>query len=112
MSEGTMEPRTFEDLWLMRETSKEWFDGQLRYENVRKGAAPEVGAVDSVSWHVVPTSDRVRVNKYTHVICDAAARRSAPPPRSCARTARARRAPWASTLSTRRSRSSCAWATT
>ena len=29
MSEETMEPRTFEDLWLMRETSKEWFDGQL-----------------------------------------------------------------------------------
>lgn len=25
-----MEPRTFEDLWLMRETSEEWFDGQLR----------------------------------------------------------------------------------
>jgi hypothetical protein len=70
MSEGTMEPRTFEDLWLMRETSKEWFDGQLRYENVRKGAAPEVGAVDSVSWHVVPTSSSVRVYKSTHVICD------------------------------------------
>ena len=70
MSEGTMEPRTFEDLWLMRETSKEWFDGQLRYENIRKGAAPEVGAIDSVSWHVAPTSDRVRVYKSTHVICD------------------------------------------
>ena len=38
-----MEPQTFEDLWLMRETSKEWFDGQLRYENVRNGADPEVG---------------------------------------------------------------------
>lgn len=70
MSEGTMEPRTFEDLWLMRETSKEWFDGQLRYENVRKGAAPEVGAIDSVSWHVAPTSNCVRVYKNTHVICD------------------------------------------
>ena len=70
MSEGTMEPQTFEDLWLMRETSKEWFDGQLRYENVRKGADPEVGAVDSVSWHVVPTSSSVRVYKSTHVICD------------------------------------------
>ena len=65
-----MEPRTFEDLWLMRETSKEWFDGQLRYENIRKGGAPEAGAIDSVSWHVVPTSDRVRVYKSTHVICD------------------------------------------
>lgn len=65
-----MEPRTFEDLWLMRETSKAWFDGQLRYENVRKGADPEVGAVDSVSVHVAPASDRVRVYKNTHVICD------------------------------------------
>ena len=70
MSEGTMEPRTFEDLWLMRETSKAWFDGRLRYENVRKGADPEVGAVDSVSVHVAPASDRVSVYKNTHVICD------------------------------------------
>ena len=68
MSEETMEPRTFEDLWLMRETSKEWFDGQLRYENVRKGADPEVGMVDSMSWHVVPFSDRVNVELHTHVI--------------------------------------------
>ena len=68
MSEGIMEPRTFEDLWLMRETSKEWFDGQLRYENVRKGADPEVGMVDSVSWHVAPSSDRVRVYRNTHII--------------------------------------------
>lgn len=31
MSDETREPQTFEDLWLMRETSKEWFDGlQLR----------------------------------------------------------------------------------
>lgn len=68
MSEGTMEPRTFEDLWLMRETSKEWFDGQLRYENVRNGADPEVGMVDSMSWHVVPFSDRVNVELQTYVI--------------------------------------------
>lgn len=27
------EPETFEDLWLMRETSSVWFDGQLRYED-------------------------------------------------------------------------------
>lgn len=73
---GTMEPRTFEDLWLMRETSNAWFDGQLRYENIRKGAAPEVGAIDSVSWHVVPTSDRVRVYKSTHVICEVRGSRS------------------------------------
>ena len=70
MSEETMEPQTFEDLWLMRETSKEWFDGQVRYENVRNGADPEVGAVDSVSWHVVPSSDRVRVIMKTHVISE------------------------------------------
>ena len=70
MNEGTTEPRTFEDLWMMRETSNGWFDGRLRYENIRKGAAPEVGAIDSVSWHVAPASDRVRVYKNTNVICD------------------------------------------
>lgn len=63
-----MEPRTFEDLWLMRETSKEWFDGQLRYENVRKGSDPEVGMVDSMSWHVVPFSNKVSVELHTHII--------------------------------------------
>lgn len=68
MSEETMEPRTFEDLWLMRETSKEWFDGKLRYENVRNGADPEVGMVDSMSWHVMPFQDRVNVELHTHVI--------------------------------------------
>lgn len=68
MSEETMEPRTFEDLWLMRETSKEWFDGQLRYENVRNGADPEVGMVDSMSWHVLPFQDKVNVELHTHVI--------------------------------------------
>ena len=70
MSEEAKEPKTFEDLWLMRKTSNAWFDGQLRYEDVRKGADPEVGAVDSVSWHVAPTSDRVRVYRNTHVICE------------------------------------------
>lgn len=70
MSEETKEPKTFEDLWLMRETSNAWFNGQLSYEDVRKGADPEVGMVDSVSWHVAPTSDRVRVGMNTHVICE------------------------------------------
>ena len=68
MSEETMEPRTFEDLWLMRETSKEWFNGQLRYENVRNGADPKVGMVDSMSWHVRPFQNRVSVELNTHVI--------------------------------------------
>lgn len=68
--EETGGPRTFEDLWLMRETSNAWFDGQLRYEDVRKGVEPEVGAVDSVSWHVAPSSDRVRVYRNTRVICE------------------------------------------
>ena len=76
MSEETMEPRMFEDLWLMRETSNAWFDGQLRYEDVRKGADPEVGTVDSVSWHVAPSSDRVRVYRNTHVICEVQGSRS------------------------------------
>lgn len=68
MSEEAKEPRTFEDLWLMRETSNAWFDGQVRYENVRKGADPEAGMVDSMSWHVVPFSDRVNVELHTNVI--------------------------------------------
>lgn len=68
MSDETREPQTFEDLWLMCETSKEWLDGQLRYENVRKGAVPEVGMVDSMSWHVVTFPDRVNVELHTHVI--------------------------------------------
>ena len=76
MSDETREPQTFDDLWLMRETSKEWFDGQLRYENVRNGADPEVGAVNSVSWHVAPSSDRVRVYKSTSVICEVRGNRS------------------------------------
>lgn len=76
MGEEIREPGTFEDLWLMRETSGAWFDGQLRYEDVRKGADPEVGMVDSVSWHVVPSSDRVRVYRNTHVICEVQGSRS------------------------------------
>lgn len=76
MSEEAKEPRTFEDLWLMRETSNAWFNGQLRYEDARKGADPEVGMVDSVSWHVAPSSDRVRVYKNTHVICEVRGSRS------------------------------------
>lgn len=76
MSEEAREPRTFEDLWLMRETSNAWFNGQLRYENVRKGADPEVGMVDSMSWHVAPRSDRVRVYRNTHVICEVQGSRS------------------------------------
>lgn len=76
MSEETMEPRTFEDLWLMRETSNEWFNGQLKCVDVRKGADPEVGMVDSVSWHVAPSSDRVRVYRNTHVICEVRGSRS------------------------------------
>lgn len=70
MSDEPLEPKTFEDLWLMRETSNAWFDGQVRYENVRKGDDPAVGMVDSVSWHVAPSSDRVRVVMNTHVICE------------------------------------------
>lgn len=70
MSEETKEPKTFADLWLMRETSGAWFNGQLSYEDVRKGADPEVGMVDGVSLHVIPCSDRVRVCRNTYVICE------------------------------------------
>lgn len=76
MSDCTNYPKTFEDLWFMCETSNAWFDGQLRYENIRKGADPEVGAVDSVSWHVAPSSDHVRVYRNTHVICEVRGSRS------------------------------------
>ena len=76
MSEETTEPKTFEDLWLMRETSNAWFDGQVKYENVRKGADPEAGMVDSISWHVAPSSDLVRVYRNTHVICEVQGRSS------------------------------------
>lgn len=76
MSDETREPQTFEDLWFMRVTSNAWFDGELRHEDVRKGADPEVGMVDSVSWHVAPSSDRVRVYKNTHVICEVRGSRS------------------------------------
>lgn len=76
MSEEAKEPKTFEDLWLMRETSNEWFSGQLKCVDVRKGADPEVGMVDSVSWHVAPSSDRVQVYRHTHVICEVRGSRS------------------------------------
>ena len=69
-------PETFEDLWLMRETSNAWFDGAVRHEDVRKGADPEVGAVDGVRWCVVPSSDRVRVYRDTHVISEVRGSRS------------------------------------
>lgn len=64
------EPKTFEDLWLMRETSKEWFDGQLRYKNVRNGADPEVGMVADISWSVDVSPSNVRILKKTYVISD------------------------------------------
>lgn len=70
MSEETTEPKTFEDLWLMRETSGAWFNGQLSYDDVRKGADPEIGMVDGVSLHVVPRSDRVQVCRNTYTICE------------------------------------------
>lgn len=35
-----------------------------------------MGAVDSVSWHVAPSSDRVRVYRNTHVICEVRGSRS------------------------------------
>ena len=70
MDVNANEPKTFEDLWFMCKTSNAWFDGQVRYKRVRKNADPEVGAVDSVSWCVVPSSGCVRVRKLTHVISD------------------------------------------
>ena len=70
MSEETKKPQTFADLWLMRETSQEWFDGQLRFENVRNGADPEVGMVADMSWNIDVSSDKVKILKKTYVISD------------------------------------------
>ena len=70
MSDETREPKTFADLWLMRETSQEWFDGQLRFEDVRNGADPEVGMVANISWNVDVLPDKVEILKKTYVISD------------------------------------------
>ena len=64
------EPKTFDDLWLMLKTSKEWFDGQLRYKNVRNGAYPEVGMVADMSWNVDVSPNKVEILKKTYVISD------------------------------------------
>lgn len=64
------EPKTFDDLWLMIETSKEWFDGQLRFENVRNGADPEVGMVADISWNLDVSPNRVKILKKTYVVSD------------------------------------------
>lgn len=76
MSDETREPKTFDDLWLMRKTSKKWFDGQLRFEDVSGGADPEVGMVADMSWNVVVSPNRVRIIKNTYVISNVTGRRS------------------------------------
>ena len=68
MEDTTTFPETFEDLWLMRETSNGWFDGSVKYENIRCDATPEVGMVDSKSWNVVPYSNCVYINLVTKTI--------------------------------------------
>lgn len=62
------EPATFEDLWLMRETSSGWFDGEIKCENVLGDDTPEVGATESITWHVQPSFDHVDIAMCTHII--------------------------------------------
>lgn len=62
------EPVTFEDLWLMRETSSGWFDGEIKCENVLGDDTPEVGATESITWHVQPSFDHVDIAMCTHII--------------------------------------------
>lgn len=63
-------PKTFQDLWFMRETSNAWFNGEIKRENVRGDSPPKVGMIDSKSWHVVPTTDSVEIELRTHIISD------------------------------------------
>lgn len=63
-------PKTFQDLWFMRETSDAWFNGEIKRENVRGNNPPKVGMIDSKTWHVVPTTDSVEISLYTHIISD------------------------------------------
>lgn len=63
-------PKTFQDLWFMRETSNGWFNGQIKYENVRGNNPPEAGVIDSKTWHVIPYISGVEIQLFTHIISD------------------------------------------
>lgn len=63
-------PKTFQDLWFMRETSDGWFNGEIKREDVRGNNPPKVGIIDSKTWHVVPTADSVDIRLFTHIISD------------------------------------------
>ena len=63
-------PKTFQDLWFMRETSDAWFNGEIKCENVRGDNPPKVGMIDSKTWHVVPATDSVEIELRTHIISD------------------------------------------
>lgn len=63
-------PKTFQDLWFMRETSNAWFNGEIKHENIRGNHPPKVGMIDSKTWHVIPTIDSVEISLYTHIISD------------------------------------------
>ena len=63
-------PKTFQDLWFMRETSDAWFNGEIKREDVRGNNPPKVGMIDSKTWHVVPTTDSVEISLFTHIISD------------------------------------------
>ena len=59
-------PKTFRDLDFMISTSKEWFDGCVKYENTNNPV--EEGQINSISWHVCVHVNCVEVYKSIHVI--------------------------------------------
>lgn len=63
------EPKTFEDLMLMRETSNQgWFDGQIRNESLHEGGeAIEPGMLSNRQVVVIPWYDQVVVKEKTHI---------------------------------------------
>ena len=61
-------PKTFRDLDFMISTSKEWFDGCVKYENTNNPV--EEGQINSISWHVCAHVNCVEVYKQIHVICE------------------------------------------
>lgn len=63
-------PKTFQDLWFMRETSDAWFNGEIKREDVRGNNPPKVGMIDNKTWHVIPTTDSVEIRLFTHIILD------------------------------------------
>lgn len=61
------EPKTFEDLKLMRETSAGWFDGMIEFENLSDGKEPEPGMVSAREICVYVWRGEIQVSERTHI---------------------------------------------